>query len=256
MGFYVNPGNESKETFLRREGIATPLSPKITWASVPKGFLPVALVDNGRFTAAAIAYSERELDAFTDLTDTRPRQMFMVRIEKLIPVAGSDFKQYAMKQGWVPAPPKRTTKERITLEMTMEDIVQAMAEDQEGISNFNAEMICKEILMYGRSIDLDDGLRGIGSILLLDTLGIWGDKIRCLHEMCGRDLATMIAVVRAYQLGQLAGVTREALMHAIDNGGEGIDLAAVVTAVKKRLPRFNAEFRMPSKHDPGSVVLV
>ena len=82
MGFYVNPRNETKEAFLQREGISAPVSPKTTWASVPKGFLPVALINNGFFTAAGIAYCEKELDAFTDLTDTRPRQLFMVKIEK------------------------------------------------------------------------------------------------------------------------------------------------------------------------------
>jgi hypothetical protein len=258
MGFYVNPGNESKETFLQREGIVAPLLPKITWASVPKGFLPVTLINNGAFTAAGIAYCERELDTFTRLTDDRPRQLFMVKIEKLIPVADSDFKQYAMKQGWIPTPPKRTTKERLTLEMTFDDAVKAMAEVEEcpGVSNFNAEMICRDILMYGKSIDLDDAFQGFGSILALDSLGIWGDDILSLHILCGRSIVKMIAVLRANQLGGLAGITREKLVSAIANPGEEIDLDAVMLAVKKRLPHFNTEFRMPSKHDNGSVVLV
>jgi hypothetical protein len=95
MGFYVNPPNESKESFLKREGMAAPSSPKITWDSIPNGYLPVVLVDNGPFTAAAIAYCERELDEFTRLDDYRPRQMFMVKIEKLIPVADPGFRKYA-----------------------------------------------------------------------------------------------------------------------------------------------------------------
>lgn len=256
MGYYVNPKNESKESFLQREGIVAPRIPKTTWESVPKGFLPVALVNNGPFTAAGIAFCARELEAFTGLDDNRPRQLFMVKIEKLIPVAGSDFKQYAISQGWAPAPAKRTTKERLSLEMTAEEIVKAMAEEGDsGISSFNAEMICTEIIVYGKNIDLDDAFQGFGTILLLDTLGIWGDKIRQLHEMCDRNIAKMIAVLRAYQLGQLANVTREKLVHAIANHGEGIDLEAVLTAVKKKLPRFNVEFRVPNKRDSGSVVL-
>lgn len=95
MGFYVNPPNESKESFLKREGMAAPNSPKITWDSVPKGYLPVVLLNNGFFTAAGIAYCEGELSEFTRLDDDRPREIFMVKVEKLIPVADPGFKRYA-----------------------------------------------------------------------------------------------------------------------------------------------------------------
>jgi hypothetical protein len=178
----------------------------------------------------------------------------MVKIEKLIPVAGDDFKQYAISQGWIPAPPKRTTRERIALHMTVQEIVEEMSKDGP-FTSVNAVAICVDILRYGKSIDLDDLFEGFGSLMTLDTLGIWGDKIRQLHEMCDGNITKLIAVLRAYQLGQLAGVTREKLMHAIANNGEGIDLDAVMLAVKERLPRFNNEFRMPTKQDNGSVVL-
>ncbi|NLC31413.1 MAG: hypothetical protein GX765_05180 [Candidatus Moranbacteria bacterium] len=101
MGFYVNPPNESKESFLDREGMVAPSNPRITWDSIPKGYLPVVLVDNGPFTAAAIAYCERELDEFTGMDDYRPRQIFMVKIKKLIPVTDSDFKKYAEQKNLI-----------------------------------------------------------------------------------------------------------------------------------------------------------
>jgi len=91
MGFYVNPPNESKESFLEREGIKSPYDLKIKWSNVSEGFLPVVLVNNGIFTAAGIAYCESELEAFTDMNDQRPRQIFLVKIEKLIPVTDEDF---------------------------------------------------------------------------------------------------------------------------------------------------------------------
>ena len=101
MGFYVNPQDESKESFLEREGTVMASNPQITWESVSKGYLPVALVDNGFFTAAAITYSERELQKFTRLDDTRPRTIFMVKIEKLLPVADANFTDYALRNNLV-----------------------------------------------------------------------------------------------------------------------------------------------------------
>lgn len=47
------------------------------------GMLPVVLVNNGPFTAAAITYSENEYREFTRPDDDRPRQMFIAEIDKL-----------------------------------------------------------------------------------------------------------------------------------------------------------------------------
>src|SRR3989344_2573762 len=95
MGYYVNPQGESKASFLKREGIPIANSPKITWKSVPKGYLPVALVSNGAFNAAGIAFCESELDAFTRLDDPRPRQIFMVPVKKLVEASNEEFREYA-----------------------------------------------------------------------------------------------------------------------------------------------------------------
>jgi hypothetical protein len=99
MGFYVDPLDESKESFLKREGALAPYNQKISWASVPKGFVPVVLLDNGRFTAAGIAYCERELDAFTGPNDRRPRTIYLVKTEKLFPVTDIHFQRYAKENG-------------------------------------------------------------------------------------------------------------------------------------------------------------
>ena len=84
MGAYVNPENETKEKFLEREG--RPVG-NIKWKDVPEGFLPVILLDNFAFSAAGIAYSERELNAFTDPRDSRIKKIYLVPIEKLLPVS-------------------------------------------------------------------------------------------------------------------------------------------------------------------------
>lgn len=101
MGYYVNPPQESKEAFLEKNGIHAHSDIKIAWSEVPEGFLPVVLLDNGPFTAAGIAYSERELEAFTSPTDRRPRKIYMVPIEKLLLVSGGDFKEYVEKNSLV-----------------------------------------------------------------------------------------------------------------------------------------------------------
>jgi len=75
MGFYINPPNESKEVFLRREG-RLEMDPK--WP-VEKDHFLVCLVDNGPFTAAAIAYKESEFkEFFSNPDDLRPKRWFLV----------------------------------------------------------------------------------------------------------------------------------------------------------------------------------
>jgi len=61
MGCYVNPKGESKEFFLDREALEVP---KADWSQVPKDSIPVVLVNNGMFTAAGIAFSEKEYNVF------------------------------------------------------------------------------------------------------------------------------------------------------------------------------------------------
>jgi hypothetical protein len=80
MGAYVNPKNESKENFLSREG--TPCSTTIKWFEIPNGKLPVFLLDNVIFTAAGIAFSEKELQEFSR-EDGRRKRAYLVDIEKL-----------------------------------------------------------------------------------------------------------------------------------------------------------------------------
>ena len=92
-GYYVNPRDESKEAFLAQHGIEVLRT--FRWSDLPSGCLPVVLVDNGPFTAAAICYSEKELAEFTRTDDRRPRTIFVVKIKDLLPVAGRDFQKYA-----------------------------------------------------------------------------------------------------------------------------------------------------------------
>jgi hypothetical protein len=79
MGYYVNPRTESKEQFLAREGRS--ISPK--WGEQKPDETIVVLIDNGFFTAAGIAYDEKEFQAFTSPTDNRPKTFYAVNTDKL-----------------------------------------------------------------------------------------------------------------------------------------------------------------------------
>lgn len=83
MGYYINPPNGPKELWLMDNGRAVKGVPSFDKTT---GYLPVCLVNNGYFTAAGICYSNSELIAFNQPSDTRPKEWFLVPIEKLIAV--------------------------------------------------------------------------------------------------------------------------------------------------------------------------
>jgi hypothetical protein len=85
MGYYVNPPDMSKEKFLESKG--TRRESNFKWEETPTGNLPVVLLNNGYFTAAGVAYCEREFEAFTDPSDNRPKTIYTVAIEDLLPVS-------------------------------------------------------------------------------------------------------------------------------------------------------------------------
>ena len=82
MGCYVNPPDGDKYKWLLANGEETSRPCEITEA-----FLPVCLVDNGPFDAAAVAFSQREIEAFSQPTDFRPKWWFKVPREKLYTVS-------------------------------------------------------------------------------------------------------------------------------------------------------------------------
>jgi len=91
MGYYINPRGETKEAWLARYGYPIP-GPNFNIAS-SDAF--VCLVDNGAFTAAAIGFSAREVEAFNLPTDQRPKQWFSVNKKKLITVCPDVAQEFA-----------------------------------------------------------------------------------------------------------------------------------------------------------------
>lgn len=82
MGCYINPLGGTKEQFLMKNGKEVWQS-VFSWEDKPENCLPVVLVDNKMFTAAGVCYSKRELEAFTELSDLRPKRYFYVAISAL-----------------------------------------------------------------------------------------------------------------------------------------------------------------------------
>ena len=84
MGYYINPKNETKESFLAREGVPVNLFETEKFSNDE---IFCCLVDNGIFTAAVICYDQRELDeirqGFLDGSDCRPYQFYRVQRSKL-----------------------------------------------------------------------------------------------------------------------------------------------------------------------------
>ncbi len=121
---------------------------------------------------------------------------------------------------------------KIQLTDTAPDILVKMSE-----GNHGAVSVLIRMLKEGEAIDPQSFMGGLGAILGLDTHRIYGSKIWMLYkDVCGQDLVKMMAVLRACQLGKL---TERAMLHAIDNRGEGLDLVEILETVKAELEEFD-----------------
>jgi hypothetical protein len=135
----------------------------------------------------------------------------------------------------MPQSPVRQT--RIKAEMTTMEILTTMGEGNPG-----ALTVCVSILKHGPAIDPDDLFEGFGTLLTLDMLGIYGSRIWVLFKnVCDGDLVKLMAVTRAYQLGQLGGATEVAINRAIGHSVDSLDVNAVMAAVQQRLPKFGRQ---------------
>ena len=125
-------------------------------------------------------------------------------------------------------------KERIKLTDSILEILTKMSEGNPGALN-----VCMNIIKNGAAIDPQSFCGSIGAILALDTHGIYGHRIWELYKyVCDENLESTLGVLRACQLGQLRETD---MLHAIDNRGENIDVAAIVAGVKARLPEFGVK---------------
>jgi hypothetical protein len=125
---------------------------------------------------------------------------------------------------------------RIQLTDSMLDTVVKMCEGNPG-----ALTVLMECFKRGAEIDSDSALGGLGSVLGLDTLGIYGPRIWMFYkDVCKQDIRVMLAVLRANQLGFLSDAE---LNDAIDHdpwrkSEHNLDLADLVAKVEEELPNF------------------
>ena len=102
--------------------------------------------------------------------------------------------------------------------------------------NPGALRVCLELLQKGAEIDPDAFGGGLSNLLSLDTHAVYGADIWMLYkDVCGESYPKMVGVLRAVQLGI---ESESKLKHAIQNRGEGIDVAALFDAVCEKLPNF------------------
>jgi len=125
-------------------------------------------------------------------------------------------------------------KSKIELTDSIQDVLFKMSEGNPG-----ALTVCLGILEHGDKIDPDNAMGGLGVILSLDTLQLYGAKIWMLFkDVCGKDLPQMLGVLRGHQLGY---VTDAQVHHAVENYGDGINIPDICAKVVERLPRFKLQ---------------
>jgi hypothetical protein len=125
-------------------------------------------------------------------------------------------------------------KNRVTLDDSFMSVVMKLAEGNPG-----AISVIMQLFEKSAKIDPQDFMGNLGTILSLDTHGIYGSKIWMLYkDVCKEDIKLVVAMLRGVQLGIIREST---LIHAIDNYGSGVDVDDTLAKVKKELVDFDVE---------------
>ncbi len=127
------------------------------------------------------------------------------------------------------------SKERLKLEDTTLDIITKMSDGNPGAMNVIMQIISSKV-------DGDSIFGGLGSILQLDSFGIYGSDIYVLNnDICGRDISRTIAVLRAVQLGFFDAATlADACSRQDRSGASMVPVEELYNKVKEQLPGFNS----------------
>lgn len=127
---------------------------------------------------------------------------------------------------------------RIKLTDSIQSVITKMAEGNPG-----AAIAMIELVEKGAAIDPDSAWGGWGALMSLDTADIYGSGIYVLFsDICDRDPAKTIAVLRACQLGILPEATlKDACSRQDRSGKQIINPEDLYKKVKEELPNFNPQ---------------
>jgi len=85
MGYYINPVDMEKEEWLTKNALSELNKEDLKIFNFNQTQTrPVCLLNNGFFTAAGIAFNERELNVFASEEDTRPKKFYEVEVKKIL----------------------------------------------------------------------------------------------------------------------------------------------------------------------------
>ncbi len=126
---------------------------------------------------------------------------------------------------------------RISLDDTFLSTATKMSEGNPG-----ALTVLIQLMKNADSLDPDSALGGFGSILNLDSMGIYGSHIWILYKyVCGENLRNMIGILRGHQLGFIGDKeVSKAIASVKKHERPTLDVLSVIAQVEKRLPNFKA----------------
>ena len=103
--------------------------------------------------------------------------------------------------------------------------------------NIGAATVLSELFREGATIDPQSDLGGFGPVLQLDDMEIYGSHIWILYKyICKEDLRSMVALIRARQLGI---ISQQELKAAIAAGKKNtLDVPAIVAQVEEQIEDF------------------
>src|SRR5262245_54377280 len=118
------------------------------------------------------------------------------------------------------------------------DVVTKMSKGNPGAIN----VLCL-IIKEGASIDPECIIGVMGPLCTIDNLELYGSRLYLLYnDVCERNLARTLAVLRANQLGIVSKLEIDPITEERIGAREAIaafDLKAVYDKVRKRLPTFD-----------------
>ena len=133
---------------------------------------------------------------------------------------------------------------KIDLTDNIQDTLAKMCEGNPG-----AFLAMCEIVKHGKEIDPQGAMGGLGAILGLDTLGIYGTDIYILYnDQCKRDVRELLMLLRANQLGFIDSASIKNVasdqMNEVRISAEKMD--ELNTKVCERLESFRPRKDLPS----------